>query len=158
MKNHGFTFVEIIIAIGLAAIMLPALARALSFSIRVASQGEKFSQANALGREYMEAVYYIKSNDPANWAWSTTSPASGMYQPTKSGSAWSLGSVITSPIVNATPFTRTVQVSSVNRDVNGNIAGSGTNDPSTRFIHVVVSWPEANGPQQIILDSYVTNH
>lgn len=157
-RQAGFTFVEIIIALGLAAILLPALSRALSFSLRVAAQGETFSQAYALAQEDMEAVYYIKSNDPTNWAWDSSSPADGTYQPTKSGSAWALGSLVTTPVVSPAPFTRTVQVTSVNRDISGNISATGTQDPKTKLVHVVVSWPEATEMQQVTLDSYVTNH
>lgn len=156
MNNKGFTFVEIIIALGVAAILLPALGRAISFSIRVASQGEKFSQAYALAQEDMEAIYYIKSNDPTNWAWTASSPADGTYQPSKSGNIWVLGSIVT-PTPSPAPFTRSVQISTVSRDINGDI-GSGSLDPNTRLVHVVVSWPEANDIQKVTLDSYVTNH
>ncbi len=64
--DGGFTFIEIIISIGLAAILLPALGGALSFSLRVASQGEKFSQAYNLAQQGMEQMYAAKSQD-----WST---------------------------------------------------------------------------------------
>ena len=146
-NNFGFTFVEIIIALGLAAILLPALGRALSFSIRVASQGEKFSQAYALAQEDMEAIYYIKSNDTTNWAWTASSPVSGTYQPSKSGNVWALGPLVTTPVVAPIPFTRSVQIS----------AGE-TGDSNSRLVHVVVSWPETDGSQKVTLDSYVTNH
>lgn len=129
--QHGFTFVEIIIALGLAAILLPALGRALSFSIRVASQGEKFSQAYALAQQGMENIYAQKSQDWASLANST---------------------------IVVLPFTRTIQISPITRDISGNISGTGTSDPNTKFVHVIVSWPESVGTQQITLDSYVTNH
>lgn len=158
MSRAGFTFVEIIIALGLAAILLPALGQALSFAIRAAAQGEKFSQAYNLAQEDMEAIYYIKSNDPANWAWSSASPASGVYQPSKSGNEWILGPLVTTPAVAPAPFTRTVQIFPVNRDISGNVSVTGSEDPNTRFIQVIVSWPEANTTQKVTLDSYVTNH
>ena len=105
----------------------------------------------------MEAIYYIKSNDPTNWGWSASNPASGTYQPSKSGSVWVLGPIVT-PTISPVPFTRSVQISAVNRDLSGNINSTGILDPKTRFIHVVVSWPEGNSTQQVTLDSYVTNH
>ena len=135
MKNKGFTFVEIIVALGLAAIMLPALGRALSFSIRVASQGEKFSQAYNLAQQDMESMYAQKSQ---NWSGFTGS------------------TIVTSP------YTRVITVSSVQRcgvKPTWTICTSGgVSDPDTKKITVVVSWAEVGGPQQITLTSYVTNH
>ncbi len=157
-RQAGFTFVEIIIALGLAAILIPALGRALSFSLRVAAQGEMFSQATALAAEEMEAIYYIKGNDSTNWTWTAASPTSGVYQPSTSGAAWVLGVPVVTLVVSPAPFTRAVTIFSVNRDVNGNINPGGTLDVNTRLVHVVVSWPEATGTQQVTLDSYVTNH
>jgi len=158
-RQRGFTFVEIIIALGLSAILLPALGRALSFSIRIASQGEKFTQAYSLAQEDMEAIYYIKSNDPINWAWTASSPVSGIYQPSKSSGVWDLGPIVT-PTVSPAPFTRSVQISGVNRDLSSHdisLVGGGP-DFNTKLVHVVVSWPEANSIQKVVLDSYVTNH
>lgn len=157
-QKSGFTFIEIIVALGLAAILLPALGRAISFSIQVTSQGEKFSEATALAQEDMEAIYYIKSNDPTTWGWTASSPGDGTYQPSKPGTVWLLGSPITVPTVSPAPFTRTVQLTSVNRDVSGTISSTGTLDPNTRFVQVVVSWPEGNTTQKVRLNSYVTNH
>jgi len=134
-RNHsGFTFVEIIIALGLAAILLPALGRALSFSIRVASQGEKFTQAYALAQQGMETLYAQKSQD-----WSSLSDGT-----------------TTSPL---SPFSRDVTISSVKRNLlSGDIDSGGSPDPNTKLIHIVVSWPETGGTQNVTLNSYVTNH
>jgi type II secretory pathway pseudopilin PulG len=136
-NNFGFTFVEIIIALGLSAILLPALGRALSFSIRVASQGEKFSQAYALAQQGMENMYAQKSQ---NWSTFTNSTTTTVIA----------------------PFTRVITI------VNGlrcgfkptwEICTTGSqSDPDTKKVTVVVSWPEAGGPQNVTLDSYVTNH
>ena len=130
-NNRGFTFVEIIIALGLSAILLPALGRALSFSIRVASQGEKFTQAYALAQQGMENMYAQKSQDWASLADST---------------------------IAIPPFTRSVTIGPVRRNLGGNIDASGLADANTKYITVVVFWPESAGVQQVTLNSYVTNH
>lgn len=169
MKSHnksGFTFIEIIIALGLAAIIIPALAGVLSFSIRVTSQGEKFTQANALAREGMEAIYYIKSNDPTNWDWTSTptntSPGQ-YYQPKKSGNIWILGSITSNPSITNAPFTRTVTIEVVRRcgtapDLYICTDPLAAVDNYTREITTVVSWLEVGGPQKVSLESYVTAH
>lgn len=163
-NNAGFTFVEIIIALGLSAILIPALGRALSFSIRVASQGEKFSQAYALAQENMEAIYYIKSQG-IGWDWINT-PTDSLYQPNNSGGNWVLGGTVTVPVVGPVPYTRTVQISHIKRSTIPpfDICDEPCTDPFatpndyTRKITVLVSWPEAGGTQQVTLNSYVTNH
>lgn len=130
-NNLGFTFVEIIIALGLSAILLPALGRALSFSLRIASQGEKFSQAYALAQQSMETLYAQKSQDWASLADST---------------------------ISIPPFTRSLTIDPVKRNLSGNIDANGLVDANTKYITVIVSWPEAGGPQNVTLHSYVTNH
>lgn len=164
--KSGFSFVEIIIAIGLAAIFLPALSQVLSLSIRSASQGEKYSQAQALAQEGMEAIFYLKSLNDAKWNWTTTpsnTPTGYFYQPTKSGSTWTLGSMTNTPTVTVEPFIRKIEISEVKR------CGTLPNpvicsdplaavDPYTRLVSVVVSWPEDGSPQKITMNAYVTAH
>lgn len=162
-KQSGFTFVEIILAIGLAALLLPALSRALSFSLKISSQGEKITQANALASEGMEAVYYIKTHDTANWAWTAASPATGQYQPAKTAGIWSLGTVVGSPVAAPGTFTRVVYVSPVMRsgtDICTDPCSDAfaVSDPTTRKVTVVVSFPESVGSQSVNLESYVTQH
>ena len=59
MKN-GFSLVEILMAVALSAVFIPALVHIYSLSIFSTSQGEKFSQGTALAQEQMEAVYFVK--------------------------------------------------------------------------------------------------
>jgi type II secretory pathway pseudopilin PulG len=163
MKNRGFSFVEIIIALGLAAIIIPALASALSFSIRITSQGEKFTQAYGLVQEGMEAINYIKDKSPpdTNWKWdkSPLNPVDGTYQPVKQpNGTWVLNTLVTSPVIGPKPFTRIIQVASVYRDSNKNIKPTGTIDPFTRKITSIVTWPESAGIQTASASAYVTKH
>jgi type II secretory pathway pseudopilin PulG len=136
MNNKGFTFVEIMISIGLAAIMLPALAQALSFSIRVASQGEKFTQAYSLAQKEMETAYAQKSKD---WNSLVDSGSTGF------------------------PYTLGVTITGVKRcGTKPNLVIcndlSKPDDLDTKKITVTVSWHEAGGDQIIKLESYVTRH
>jgi type II secretory pathway pseudopilin PulG len=157
-NNLGFTFVEIIIALGLSAFLLPALGHALSFSIRVASQGEKITQAYNLAKEGMEAVFYIKSHSDPNWKWTDTSPAKDSYRPGMNpDGTWSLMPSIT-PTPGPETFTRTVYVDPVYRDINDEIRDTGSLDHDTRKVTVIVTWPETGGKQTASLSAYVTKH
>lgn len=134
-NNLGFTFVEIIVALGLAAILLPALGAALSFSIRVALQGEKFSQAYTLAQQGMEQIYAQKSQ---NW------------------------NGLASATTTIGQYTRVVTVEDVLRcgiPPTWEICADGNpDDGNTKKITVVVSWPEAGGTPVASLSGYVTNY
>lgn len=134
-NTQGFTLVEIIVALGLSAILMPALGQALSFSIRVASQGEKFSQAYNLAQQGMEKMYAEKSQ---NWL----------------GLADSTSTIGT--------YTRVITVDDVLRcgvPPTWEICSDGNpDDGETKKITVVVSWEEPGGIQIASISSYVTNH
>lgn len=135
VRQAGFTFVEIIIALGLAAILLPALGQALSFSIRVATQGEKFSQAYNLAQQGMEQIYAQKSQ---NWS-------------ALANSTYTIGQ-----------YTRDITIESILRcgvPPAWDICPDGNpDDGNTKKITVVVSWPETGGMQTASLSGYVTHY
>lgn len=165
-KNLGFSLIEIIVAIGLAAIFIPVIGSTLSFSIRSSSQGEKFSQAHRLAQEGMEAIFYLKSHGGSEWQWELNNPENTVlgeyYQPTQVGADWQLGGKI--PEDSLTPegiFTRKIAVAEVSRCglrvcEEGEIGGIP--DKHSRKITVYVTWPEENQTQEVKLNAYVTQH
>lgn len=141
-KNYslGFTFIELIIAIGLVGIFIPAIYRVLSFSLMESRQGEQYAKAWGIAREGMESIYAVKSS----WSWSAGSPADNTVTTT-----------------NIPPFTRTVTINDVARcgiEPNKVICPGGTNDVTTRKITVDVIWLEQGQNQTVSLHSYVTKH
>ncbi len=165
MRQQGFTFVELLISVGLIAIFVPAIYRALSFSILESRQGEQFSVAWTLAREGMESVFSLKSHGGASWDWEYTpsnTPVGSFYQPAVSGGSWQLGSITSTPSVTTATFTRTVSIDEVRRcgipavticsDLLAQV------DKYTRKITVTVSWPDPGGTQTVSLMSYVTAH
>jgi len=131
MKKKGFTLIEIIVAIGLAALILPALIIVFSFSIQSAGQGENFTKAYALAQKEMETIYGLKEQGGTAWDWVNTP----------------LNSTTTTPLTEG--FTQTVQIS------DANLYGS-VND--TRKIIVTINWKEKGQNQEVKLESYVTKH
>ena len=152
--NHGFLLIEILIAIALAAIFLPAIGLILSFGLNAASGGDKMVTANGLAQEGMEAIYYLKSQNDANWDWSSNSPTNTdpakkeYYQPYKNAvGVWQLGPTTTAPTITKDPYTRKIEI------------GDGfSGDPSSRKIIVHVTWSDNNGPEEVKLESYVAAH
>lgn len=163
-KNEGFSLIEIIVAVGLAAIFLPALGMIFSFAIGSASQGEKYSQAYRLAQEGMEAIFYLKSQNDALWNWETSpvNTVSGeYYQPTQAGDIWQLGAKTTSLVVTQPPFTRKIGITQVCRNpsliIDCSEPGASV-DPYTRQITVYISWPEKGQTEEVKLEAYVTAH
>lgn len=162
MKNLGFSLIEIIIAVGLVAIFLPAVGVALSFSLRSSAQGENFSKAYRLAQEGMEATLHLKSQNDSAWDWINT-PAnttpSDYYQPVQAGGVWQLGGKTTTPTVAPAPFTRKVTIIEVRRC--GLIICDNPwapVDQYSRKITIYVSWPEEDQTQEVKIDAYVTAH
>jgi len=160
MKNiqeKGFTLIEILIAIALVAVIFPAVVMLLTFSVTEASQGEKYSRANTLAQEQMEAIYKLKDSKSTNWDWEVTpaNTANGeFYQPAIVSGNWQLGAKTSVP-VTLEGFTKTVEIGEVRR-CDSDICDLGTLDPYTRKIKVAVSWEDKGETQTAILESIVT--
>lgn len=159
--KKGFTLIEIMITIALAAIIFPAVTRVFSLSIQSASQGEKYTKAYILAQQYMEGVLSMKKNN-ISWDWTTTpinTNSGEYYQPTFVSGEWSLGPITTSPS-ETEGFTSTVQISEVRRDVNGNISSDpwALTDSDSRWAIVSVSWKEKGYPEKINIKSLITKY
>ena len=131
-SQDGQSLVEILIAIGLVGILLPALLTGLVSSREGKAQEGQRLQATALVRESEEAVRSIREKGWANIS------TNGTYDVAISGSEWTL-TPCPCPQVNG--FSRQVVISDAKRDANGNLVESGgTVDPSTKKVTVSVSW------------------
>lgn len=130
--NRGFTFIELMIAVGLVGIFVPAIVKALSFSLMEARQGEQFSKAWALARE----------GEEQNMSWSSL--VNGSTSDT-----------------SHLPYTRVVVVDDAYR-CSGVICFSAdpgaTKETTAKRVTVTVTWVEAGGSQNVTLNSYVTQH
>lgn len=127
----GQTIIEVLVAIGVAAVMLPALATALVASREGQATQSQRLEATAMLREADEAV---RSERELGW---TQIATNGTYHPIVSGSAWDLTSG--SETVNG--YTRQIVISDAQRNSSGAIVTSGgTADPSTKRIVTTVSW------------------
>ncbi|OGK16090.1 hypothetical protein A2774_01825 [Candidatus Roizmanbacteria bacterium RIFCSPHIGHO2_01_FULL_39_12c] len=130
--NKAQSLVELLLAIGLSAILLPALITGLVSSRSGKSQQTLRVEAISLIKETQEAVRSIRNRDWGNIA------VNGTYHPVISGTMWASAS----GSLTEAGFTKSYAVSSVNRDVNGAIVTppAGTVDNSTKKIDILVSW------------------
>ncbi len=129
-KKSGQSLIELLIAIGLTAILLPALLTAIVASSEGKAQSQQRTEATNLQKEAEEALRTIRE---ANWQQINTN---GTYHPVVSEPIWTLAP---GP-EDINGYTRKIEIQDAQRDTNGNIASSGTVDPSTKKITTTVSW------------------
>lgn len=148
LLKKGQSLVELLIAIGLTAVLIPALLTGLISSRGGKPQQNQRVDAVNLLKETEEAIKNVRD---AGWANITTN---GTYYPQISGNSWSL----VSGIQSLNGFSRSIVISDVYRDPNGSITTSGgTLDPSTKKAELTISWstPFASSARSTI---YLTRH
>ncbi len=136
-SDKGATLVEVLVAIALAGIVLPALMLAITSANAINPSSSQQLYANSLLHQLMEVTRNVREKGWSNVA------TNGTYHPTISGSSWSL----TSGTTTVSGFTESIIISSVQRNTSDAIVSSGgTVDPSTKYIVATVTWTTpANG-------------
>lgn len=130
-KMKGQSLIELMIAFGLTAILLPVLLTAMVASRQGKPQQTQRMQAAGFLKEAAEALRSVREADWSNVA------QNGEYHPQVSGSSWALAA---GP-ETVSGFTRKITIGSVFRDATGNIVDSGgTLDASTKKVTMSVSW------------------
>jgi hypothetical protein len=131
---RGQMLVELMIVIGIAAIMIPALLTGYATSREGKPAEEMRSQAVALLKETESAVKNVRDT---NWQ---TFAVDGTFYPQIASNKWSLVSGTTT---TAAGFTQKVDISDIYRDSSGNITTSGgTLDQSAKRVDITISWTQ----------------
>jgi len=129
----GQSLVEIVLVIGLSAIILPALLTGLISSRQGKAQQVQRTQAVYLLNETVDAVRSVREK---GW---TSFATNGIFHPSILGTSWSLATG--SAVIDG--FTQEVIIGGVNRDSSGTIASmGGTLDPSSKKVDIVISWDQ----------------
>jgi len=125
--------VELIMAIGIAAVILPALLTGLYASSNSKPQQQQRAQAVALLQQTEAAIRSIKSS-----SWSTFSN-DGTYHLVISANQWTLAA--NAKTTNG--FTQAVVISDIYRNSSDAIVSTGgTLDPSTKQVTITISWSQ----------------
>lgn len=147
-RNHlesGQTLIEVLVAIALAAILLPALATAVIASREGTAQQHERAQASYLLQEMNEAVRNIRDSD-----WAALS-SNGTYHIALAGHEWTLDP---GPLYD-NGFTKQIEISDAMRDNSGALVdGEGEIDPSTKKVSLSVSW-QSPLPETISMTTYL---
>lgn len=129
--TKGQSLVELLLAIAIAAIILPALLTGIIAARSGKDQQLKRAAAQALMQQTTEAVRNVRN---AGW---DPFAVNGTYHPETNGIIWSLvpgGDTVSG-------INRSVVIADVMRDGSGAIVASGgTNDPSTKKVTITLSW------------------
>lgn len=129
----GQMLVELVMAIGIAAIILPALLTGLVASRQGRPQQQQNIQATELFKETANAVREIRDTD-----WNAFA-VNGVYHPIIVNNAWTLATG--SATVNG--LNQQIVIADVYRNSSGNIVTSGgTLDPSTKQVVISISWSQ----------------
>ena len=131
LASKGQMLVELVMSIGIAAIILPAILTGLVASREGRPEQQQNAQATALLKETVNAVTNIRDN---NW---TTFAVDGTYHTAITNNLWTL--VQNPQTING--LTQQVVISDVYRNSAGSIINSGgTLDPSTKQVVITISW------------------
>jgi type II secretory pathway pseudopilin PulG len=135
-NSRATTVVEIMVAVGIAAILLPALLTGFVSSRGGRAQQNQRLQAVALMNETKEALRTIREN---NWQ---TFAVNGTYYPAVSGNTWTLVSTTSGQTVNN--LTRLVTIADTQRaTASGAIVSSGGYvDKSTKTVTITITWTQ----------------
>ncbi|HBC72726.1 hypothetical protein A2379_04215 [Candidatus Amesbacteria bacterium RIFOXYB1_FULL_47_13] len=148
IKRKGQTIIEIVLAMGLTSILLPALLTGLVASRTGQPNARQRTTAVALVTESFEAVRVVRAR---GW---TTFAVNGTYHPVPSSGTWTL--VPGTQVIG--DFVRSLTIADVRRNSSGEIVTTGGNlDPSTKLITHTVSW-SVPMPASVSFSAYLTRY
>lgn len=145
--RSGQLLIEVLVIMGLLAVILPALVGSLVISRQGEPQRQNRLNATLLLRE---GVDYLRLIREESWL-DVQEP--GTYQLVQSGTSWSLDP----GIEQVGGFERFIEIESVFRDEVGEIAPSGEEDLSIRRVRITVRWDDPS-PGEISSLLYLTRY
>lgn len=155
--QKGISIIEVLVAIAIIGLVITIFIEISTFSIQNTTRLQESQQAGILAQEAIEATRNFR--DATDWtadglgslATGTTTP----YHPEKATGTPHIWELI-SGAETINNFTRKIIIEKVSRDSNDNIENtynSSNEDPDTRKIKAVVSWPQGKTE----LTTYLTN-
>ncbi len=130
----GFGLIEIVVSVSVLSLSLVGIATVVQRSLVMSRLGLQGAQANFLLEEGSEVMRFFRDKSFANISKLGTTTT---YYLTFASGAWA--TTTTANTIDGI-FTRKITVSDVRRDVNDDIASTGTYDSSTKKLTVILSW------------------
>jgi len=146
-KCAGQSLVEVLLALALFVIVVAGTSILLSRYLETQQRAQTLDRVRIIAEESAEAVTSIALND---W----TALLDGTYGLSSLTGHWTFAA---DPNVLDNTFTRSLEISPVNRDENCAIVESGgTPDPDTKRLDVTVSWQQLGSVMQQTAFQYLT--
>lgn len=152
--QKGLGLVELIVVIGISALLLFAFSQIIFLSDFAVSRSENVTKALWLAEEAMEAARIFRNRT----SWSSGGIGSltvgASYYPQLVNNDWVL---VPGEEIIAGSFKRIIRFDRVYRDANHNIASSGTEDAGSRKITITVQGVGTVKIPEVKLTSYLMN-
>lgn len=146
---NGQSLVELLIVIGLTAVILPTVILGLISSRQGRSQQTQRLGAIPLLREAQDASRSFREKSWTDFA------INGTFKPEIVGNTWVLTPIAQPEEIMG--YGRQIQISNAYRDSNGAASTSGVLDPSTKLVTLTVSWDKPY-PSSIQSVAYFTRY
>ena len=135
--RKGQSLVEILVAVAIGTILIGGSVAMVGVSIRSYGSVKKHLQANMLIRQTAEVIQSLAKSD---WHSIYDLTKGSDYKITESGNIWTINVGQETDTVNDVSYKRYFQVYDVDRDGSDNISETGTNDPSTQKITIILEY------------------
>lgn len=150
--KEGFSLMEIVVAVGIAALVIFSLGKVNETALRLSSESADRIEASLLLNEGVEAMKFLR-----NKSWSQNiAPLSTSATYYLTFATTTYAATTTAPALIDGAFSREVTISAVTRDAQDTIASGGVNDSSTRKVTVTVSWQNHDSYSEKI-DMYLSD-
>jgi hypothetical protein len=152
----GQTLFEVLVGITIGAIIIGGATGVISLSLRSSLQNKSYQVVASLNQELADNVTVFAEANWRNIYDLSKSPAQYYLTATSTGFVATSGAE--NIVADGTAYARSFTVENVNRDANGNIADSGTDDPSTQKITVTTSFNIGGEPITVSFIKYLSRH
>lgn len=157
-KKTGFALVEVLISIGIIAVLIAAFNTFIVKAAKLTQINQNEFQANLYLKEVIEIVEDLEQSDWEELSLSCTE--SNPCHPASEGSVWKLYSY--EQTLNG-KYKRGVYIESVCRDdsdfPNNIVPCPGSfNDFNTKKVVATITWNNGSTPRTLVLETYVYNN
>ncbi len=137
--KQGQSLIEILVAVGVGTIMILGAIAVIAPALKSNTQANRVQVGSALGRALLDNVRIWSEADWHNLVNLSTSSANKYYLNATS-SPFTAVAGTQSIVAATTTYTRYFYVDEAFRDGSGNLADSGSLDPSSRKVTVIYGW------------------